>query len=408
MMFMQPGVDNEIRLHYQTMLFNGSKIMSLDEIFHAMRKESLNPPPADKRIYKKIDESCKYSPLRDPVHCSNGFYYFSTYEQMFGSFMDHRLRYYLKTEFRKGGSDPFFDKAKANDLTLLTIRNKITNDYIKAHAFPENPDGTINIPPVYNNDYSPSWISDFESNQFNRKNYYQRRTKDSKTYFDIVYDRYLLTFLHDDGTYRNPRYGRYNEVVFSSNVTGLRDYDVLARADQAKHEVSSPLSMDFCRKFDTVYWSNKKHYTKILHLGVRSEDDGPLSVIVKLEAKQNVSAAVPCNHLKRFIFYALLFYHPDFYSADFRNANLNDEAFYGTAAEFDEICKNFSSTDFEELQPLCTKHRFLSWWNNSFLPSPYIQITFQNCPMPSSKHLKKRQKPPQNFRVFEAEKNLIK
>ena len=71
------------------------KIMCLADTITEMRKEMLNPPAADKKIYKKVDESCKYSPLRNPIQVMNGYYSFATFEQMYGNFMNYRFKHYL-------------------------------------------------------------------------------------------------------------------------------------------------------------------------------------------------------------------------------------------------------------------------------------------------------------------------
>ena len=75
-----------------------AKLMTHNGTLTEMRKEMLDSPPADKKKYKKVDESCKYSPLRDPVPVMNGEYCFSNYEQRYVSFMNHRFKHYLRTD----------------------------------------------------------------------------------------------------------------------------------------------------------------------------------------------------------------------------------------------------------------------------------------------------------------------
>ena len=138
--------------------------------------------------------------------------------------------------------------------------------------------------------------------------------------------------------------------------TGLRDYDVLARADQTNGKLEiCPLSVDFSNKFYEILKA-RKQFLGILSLGVRGEDQDLLSFILKLEAGQHLIGQ-GSGHFKRYIFYALLFYHPDIYSCDFKEANFGDESYYGPSEVFEEMCHNFSTTNFHSLQPLCSKHQ---------------------------------------------------
>ena len=213
--------------------------------------------------HPQIDELCKYSHLKTPTSriwgsreritefskflaenevYVNKFYDFCTDTQRKMVILNYRFMKYLQHEFPCGGKDlvPKSDEYDTNfAMKQRDIGWKIAREYLKAHNFMNNPSGLCCCPPdiKYNSD-DKSWfdIPDITAQEILEKNYYTREKNTDKTYFEIVYDRFLLTFLYDDYTYRRPMLGRkgdeYEEPVFSINSTGLKDYDVQAARDK--------------------------------------------------------------------------------------------------------------------------------------------------------------------------------
>ena len=187
---------------------------------------------------EKVDELCKYSPLKRPyLDKLLDHYVYATRNQCLAALMNYRFRMYLNIEFQ---SLKFIKATKIKlakkDPVMLTIRNKIIKSYLKAHDFTDTNGTDIKYVHFCNDDIS--WFKPEDNIGVYKDNYLRRRTNSCKTYFNAVTDRFLLTFLEDDGTYQNPIYGRDGEPVFSSNSLGLRDYDVLNRSDQVTNTVN--------------------------------------------------------------------------------------------------------------------------------------------------------------------------
>ena len=217
----------------------------------------------------------------------------------------------------------------------------------------------------YKENHKESWYlpDHITEDEIYRKNNYLRPSCNSKCYFGIVNDRFLITFfVSSDETYepRNAIHSKLEIPVFNLNSFGLKDYDVFEQFsqlpkfydDSKKSDYS--LSQNFSDKFDAIYDSHKI-YEKIFNLGMREEDKIPVELIAKLDSHQHSMGPT----FKRFIFYALKYYNPDFYRCNlFEGVPLNKDKYYQTE-DFSDILIKLYCDDYKILQPLCTKHRYI-------------------------------------------------
>ena len=90
-----------------------SKLISGLEDYIGMMQEDLDDLPDKQKKYPKIDESCKYSPLKCPMPCvslnndevvlsMDGNYSYATHKQRVVLLMNYRFRSYLMKEFIDG------------------------------------------------------------------------------------------------------------------------------------------------------------------------------------------------------------------------------------------------------------------------------------------------------------------
>ena len=153
----------------------------------------------------------------------------------------------------------------------------------------------------------------------------------------------------------------------------LARFDQISGKDQGKiHSLSDEFSKEYHSIINhRTLWKNPflnlgmrpVDIKTLLNLGMRPEDIKPLKLISKLDEKQHTFGP---GHLKRFIFYAIMFYSPDKYACDLSKEHNHEffSSYYGSEKEyqsdtFDEICQIFASKDYKCIQPIITKHRYI-------------------------------------------------
>ena len=167
---------------------------------------------------EKIDQLCKYSPLKEPKivkelfspqesdYCSN--YLYATDTQFLSSMINRRLCKDLSNKF----------SGRTEERLMKHARQEITEYYLKdIYHKHQNINSIMNF--LFSKEDSIDGTNIVSEADFSYWKYYFREGTPGTVnhYFNVVSDRFLLCFLEDDRNYKNPKMGRGKEVLFSTN-----------------------------------------------------------------------------------------------------------------------------------------------------------------------------------------------